>query len=132
MVTRFGISLEEELLKELDAFVEENSFSSRSHAIRFLIEKNIAEKKWQCNNNVAGAILLMYDFSKREISEHISQIQHDYRANILASQKFFLDNNICLETVTVKGSAKKLTELSGKLITIKGVKHGKLLMGRVD
>ena len=29
-VTRFGVSLEEELLKALDEYVQENSFSNRS------------------------------------------------------------------------------------------------------
>ena len=131
-VTRFGISLEEGLLNNLDTFVIENSFANRSQAIRYLIEKNIVEKKWQCNNNVAGAILLMYDFSKTEISERLSQIQHNYYKYILASQRFFINADFCLETVTVKGTAKILTELSDRLITVKGVKHGKLLMSKTD
>ena len=38
-VTRFGVSLDEELLHALDEYVEENNFSNRSQAIRHLIEK---------------------------------------------------------------------------------------------
>jgi CopG family nickel-responsive transcriptional regulator len=47
-VTRFSISLEEELLKELDRYVTDNKFPNRSQALRYLIEKNIVEKKWHC------------------------------------------------------------------------------------
>lgn len=43
-VTRFGVSLDEELLLALDEYVEENNFSSRSRAIRHLIEKNLVEE----------------------------------------------------------------------------------------
>ncbi|MFW6327447.1 MAG: CopG family ribbon-helix-helix protein, partial [Bacteroidota bacterium] len=44
-IKRFGVSLEAEVLEEVDIFVHENKFPNRSQAIRFLIEKNIVEKK---------------------------------------------------------------------------------------
>ena len=44
---RFGVSLEDNLLESLDQYVSENGFANRSQAIRFLVEKNVAEKKWQ-------------------------------------------------------------------------------------
>ena len=47
---RFGVSLEDNLLESLDQYVNENGFANRSQAIRFLIEKNVAERKWQCNH----------------------------------------------------------------------------------
>ena len=63
---RFGVSLEDNLLESLDQYVNENGFANRSQAIRFLVEKNVAEKKWQCNHIVAGTIILMYDQVKKE------------------------------------------------------------------
>ena len=66
-VTRFGVSLDEELLLALDEYVEENNFSNRSRAIRHLIEKNLVEEKWKCDNIVAGAVLLVFDHGKTEI-----------------------------------------------------------------
>lgn len=42
---RFGVSLEDNLLESLDQYVSENGFANRSQAIRFLVEKNVAEKK---------------------------------------------------------------------------------------
>jgi hypothetical protein len=60
-VTRFGVSLEEELLEQLDELVIKNQFPNRSRAISFLIEKNLIEEKWEDNREVAGAIVLVYD-----------------------------------------------------------------------
>ena len=131
-VTRFSISLEEELLKELDQFAQDNSFANRSQALRHLIEKNIIEKKWQCNNMVAGAIVLIYDHHKKDISTKSNDIQHNYFEVILSSQHYHLNHDICLEIIAVKGYAIKLTELSDKLISIKGIKHGKLIMSKTD
>jgi CopG family nickel-responsive transcriptional regulator len=131
-VSRIGVSLEEHLLKELDAFVQKNSFANRSQAIRFLIEKNIAETKWLCNHDVAGAVLINYDLNKSELVEQIAGLQLDNKALILSSQRFFLKDNSCLEIIAVRGPAQKLTELSDKFISIKGIRHGKLVMSRTD
>ena len=74
-VTRFSVSLEEELLDALDSFVQENKFSNRSQALRALIEKNLVEKKWQCNNIVAGAIVLVHENVKKDIGLKMIEIQ---------------------------------------------------------
>jgi CopG family nickel-responsive transcriptional regulator len=131
-VTRFSISLEEELLKELDRYVTDNKFPNRSQALRYLIEKNIVEKKWHCNNIVTGAIVMIYNHHKKEILSKSNEIQHNYYDAILSTQHFHLTHDICLEIIAVKGKAKILTELSNKLIGIKGIKHGKLIMSKAD
>ena len=129
-VTRFSVSLEKELLEELDSFAESNGFANRSQALRHLIEKNIVEEKWQCNNVVAGAIVMIYDHHKKDIDSKSNDIQHDYFDVILSSQHYHLSHEICLEIIAVRGQARRLTELSEKLIGIKGIKHGKLVMSK--
>ncbi len=129
---RFGVSLEDDLLETLDQYVDENGFSNRSQAIRFLIEKNVAEQKWQCNHIVAGTIIIMYDQKKKEINSKITSIEQSYKDVILSSSQYYINQNFCLHIVTVMGEAHSLTELSDRLTTIKGIKHGKLVMSRAD
>ncbi len=131
-VARFSISLEEELLKELDQYTSDNRFANRSQALRHLIEKNIVEKKWNCNNVVAGAIVMIYDHHKREIVTKSNEIQHDFFDVILSSQHYHLSHEICLEIIALRGEAKRLTDLSESLISIKGIKHGKLVMTKTE
>jgi CopG family nickel-responsive transcriptional regulator len=131
-VARFSISLEKELLDELDQFADENNFANRSQAVRHLIEKNIVEKKWHCNNIVAGAIVMTFDHHKKDILAKSNDIQHNYFDVILSSQHYHLNHDNCLEIIAVKGHAKILTELSEMLISIKGIKLGKLIMSKSD
>ena len=131
-VTRFGISIEQDLLEALDEYVKENQFSNRSQAIRQLISRNIVEHKWQCNNQVAGSVTLIYDPHKREILNQIASIQENYYQEILSTQRLMLEKDKCLEIIVVKGIAKNLTSLSDSLISIKGILHGKLSMSRAD
>ena len=130
---RFGVSLEDNLLEALDKYVTDNGFANRSQAIRFLVEKNIAEEKWQCNHIVAGTVIIMYDQTRKDIATKLADIQREHQELILSSSQYYINHNFfCLHIVTVMGMAYKLTELADRMTTIKGIKHGKLVMSRAD
>ena len=131
-VVRFGVSFEKEVLDALDEYVLENKFSNRSQALRQLVNKHIVEKKWLCNNRVAGAVTLVYDHHKREIANHLAVIQREYREEILSVQRFTLNDNYSMEVISLKGISARLTDLSERLISEKGIQHGKLTMTRFD
>jgi len=131
-VSRFGVSLENELLEALDVYVKENQFPNRSQAIRYLIEKNLVEKKWKCNNIVAGGIVLIYNFQKNEILNKLTEIKKAAASEILSTQSFYISEVKILEIIAVKGPSNKLTTLSDILISVKGIEHGKLIMSKVD
>lgn len=131
-VTRFGVSLDQELLDALDEYVKENSFSNRSQAIRHLIEKNMVEEKWKCDNIVAGAIVLVFNREKQDILKKSAQIQYDFSDVVLSTQGFYLNEINFLQIIAVKGPSRKLTEISDKLIGIKGIQHGKLVMSKAE
>jgi len=130
-VVRFGVSFENDILESLDEYVIENKFSNRSQALRQLVNKHIVEKKWNCNNRVAGAITLVFDHHKREISGNLAKIQRAYE-EVMAVQHFTLNEDHTLEVIAVNGISARLTELSDRLISEKGVLHGKLTMTRFD
>jgi len=127
-IRRFGVSLEESLLKELDALVKKRMLPNRSQAIRSLIRKNLVQEKWEGNENVSGCIVLIYDHHKRELLNKSIDVQHKYQHLVLAVQHAHLDHNNCLETIIVKGKAKELKDLADRLIALKGIKHGELVM----
>ncbi len=131
-VSRFGVSLDEELLQALDQFVEDNAFANRSQAIRHLIEKNMVEEKWKCDNVVAGAVTLVYNQDKKEILKKSSEIQYQFKDFVLSCQGFYLNNINYMEIIALKGPSRVLTEISDKLIGIKGLQHGKLIMSKAE
>ena len=131
-VARFGVSLESDLLEALDKYVQDNKFPNRSQAIRHLVEKNLVESKWKCNNVVAGAIILTYDYNKNDILSKLAEIKKTAIQEILSTQNFYISDEKALEIIAVKGPSHKLTELSESLIGIKGIEHGKLIMSKVD
>jgi CopG family transcriptional regulator, nickel-responsive regulator len=124
---RFGVSLEEEVLMELDKLVEDERFPNRSQAIRFLIKKNVVEEKWAGDQPVLGSIVIVYDHRQKELHKQITSLQHEYHCLILASQHIHVDDLNCLSVLAVKGRPERLENLSNKLKAVKGIKHAGLL-----
>jgi len=67
---------------------------------------------------------------KRDIDKQLNEIQHEFHHLILSTQHVHLSHETCLETIAVKGEASELTKLADKIIAVKGIHHGKLVMSR--
>jgi CopG family transcriptional regulator, nickel-responsive regulator len=123
-VKRFGVSIEESLLRKFDIFIEARKYKNRSEAIRDLIRENFVNDSWEdSNRTVAGAIIIVYDHHKRELLDSLVGTQHNYQDFIISSQHIHLDHHNCMEIIAVKGEIQKLFELESTLKATKGVKH---------
>lgn len=129
---RFGVSLDEEYMRQLDHLVKARQFPNRSQAIRHLISSSMVDERWEGSEEVAGAIVLVYDHHKRDLQNRSTEIQHDFHHLILAVQHVHLDHHNCLETISLKGKANELIALADRLIAIKGIRHGKLAMSIIN
>ncbi len=131
-IKRFGVSLESNLLDDLDAIAKKHKFPNRSQAIRFLIRNSLVEEACTSDKEVSGALVLIFDHHKRELTNKSLDVQHDFAHVILATQHIHLDHHNCLEIIALKGKPSALKELSSKLIAIKGVKHGRLVISSAE
>ena len=124
-LTRFGVSLDEELLEPFDALCAVKGYSNRSEAIRDLIRKALVAEEWQQSDGQgAGTLTLVYDHHKNDLARRLTQMQHDEHDIIIATLHVHLDHHNCLEVLILKGEAARVRALSDKLISCKGVKHG--------
>ncbi|MGE4298981.1 MAG: nickel-responsive transcriptional regulator NikR [Desulfovibrionaceae bacterium] len=126
---RFGVSLDSELLDKFDALCEERCYQTRSEAIRDLIRNTLIQKEWEdSDNEIAGTLTLVYDHHKSDLAQRLTEIQHDDHEVIITSLHVHLDHHNCLEVLVLKGVGQRVHNLSQKLISTKGVKHGKLTL----
>lgn len=131
-VTRFGVSLEQDLLEKLDTIVQDQRFPNRSRALRFLIQQYKSDMGIEENEKVTGAIVLVYDHNKRRLHSDIAALKHEYNCMVLSSQHIHLDPKNCIETIAVKGTANKVFKLGNKLMAVKGIKHGNITASVID
>jgi len=128
-LVRFGVSLDEALLKQFDPFIERLGYKSRSEAIRDLIREQLVAEEWKIDKSpTMGVLSLVYSHEVRELSKKLTDIQHNHLGIILSSTHIHMDEHNCLEVVILKGSGHAIQEVAGRLLSAKGVKHGKLIM----
>jgi CopG family nickel-responsive transcriptional regulator len=61
-LTRFGVSMPEELVTRFDQLIMEQGYDNRSEAIRDLIRKALIEpNQMAVSQTVAGTIVMVYD-----------------------------------------------------------------------
>lgn len=125
---RFGVSLPPELLEKFDEKIENEMYTNRSEAIRDLIRNSLVEERWESSEEeVIGALTLVYDHEKKGISDKLTDLQHENLTHVISSMHVHLDEHHCMETLAIKGKADAVQKISDSLISTKGVKHGKLV-----
>jgi len=120
---RFGISLEQSLIDAFDKHITSRNYKNRSEAIRDLIREELTRKKMIEGGVVAGAIVMTYDHHKRELVNHLLDIQHDYQSLIISTQHVHLDHHHCLEIIAVKGKSRDIERLANSIRSQIGVKQ---------
>lgn len=128
-ITRFGISMDESLLSRFDKYIGKKSYANRSEAIRDLVRDKLIQNEWRdSNKETVGTITLVYDHHQRDLTEKLTRHQHDEHNVVISSMHVHLDHDNCLEVLAVKGKPSTIQKIADKLISTKGVKHGKLVM----
>jgi len=127
-LVRFGVSLEDGLLKKFDSLIRQKGYTNRSEAIRDLIRNELVDQQWRTGEEVVGVVMIVYNHHQRQLQPKITDLQHDYGSRIISSQHIHLDHHNCLEVVIARGKAGLIRELAGRLKAIRGIKHCSLNM----
>ena len=120
--------MEPGLLKKFDELIKARGYDNRSEAIRDLIRDHLVGYEWQEDAETMGAVTIVYDHHVRDLTESLTTIQHDHLDTIISSMHVHVDHENCLEVVVMKGRGSQVRKVADKLISTKGVKHGKLAM----
>jgi CopG family nickel-responsive transcriptional regulator len=125
-ITRFSVSIEQELLDRFLRIARKRGWGNRSEALRDLIRDALVREEWEANAEIVGTITLVYEHHKRELSDKLTSIQHDHHDAVLSVTHIHLDHDNCLEMIAVRGTAKQVQKIADALVAARGVKHGKL------
>ncbi|NCO66947.1 MAG: nickel-responsive transcriptional regulator NikR [Nitrospirae bacterium CG_4_10_14_3_um_filter_44_29] len=126
-IIRFGISIEDVLLKRFDTLIKKKGYANRSEAIRDLIRDSLVSEELESETvETVGTITIVYSHDTRELTDTLTDMQHDYYNSIVSSMHIHIDEHNCLEVIVVRGKSSEIKAIADRLIGTKGVKHGKL------
>lgn len=127
-LVRTGVSLEQGLLKRFDEAIAGKGYVNRSEAIRDLIRNHLVGQEIDENKVVAGTLTIVYDHHRPNLTEKLVEAQHRAGAKVLAAMHVHLDHHNCLEVIVMKGRGGDLNDLANGMLSLRGVKHGKLVI----
>jgi len=124
---RFGVSLDSDLLEKFDQLCEERCYQTRSEAIRDLIRNTLVQKEWEDQGKeLVGTLTLVFDHHRSDLAQKMTEIQHEALDVIVTSLHMHLDHHNCMEVIILRGPGSRVRDIGQRLISTKGVKHGKL------
>ena len=75
---------------------------------------------------VIGTVTLVYDHDSHDLAHELMDLQHHHHEAIVCTTHVHMDAKNCLEVVVVRGPASEVRQIGDRLISTRGVKHGRL------
>jgi len=128
-LSRFGVSIDSDLLDRFDSFIRGKGYENRSEAVRDLIRDRLVNSVVVGGNAlVVGTLTLIYDHHIRLLPEKLTDLQHEHHEIIISTLHAHLDHENCLEVIVLRGKSRDVQKLADRLLSTKGVRHGRLVM----
>ena len=128
-ITRFGVSIEPDLLNKFDKIIKKKGYKNRSEAIRDIIRKNlITERTEDPNSEAIGTLTMIYDHHAGNLTNRLLDLQHHHHKEILTTTHIHVDHDNCLEVLVLKGKTRNIQKLADNIKSLKGIKHGELVI----
>lgn len=131
---RVTITLDDDLMAELDRVIALKGYQNRSEAIRDLARAGIRETIVEAREGeeCVAALVYVYDHAQRELSKRLVRTFHDHHDLSLATMHIHLDHDDCLEVTVLKGTTREVQHVAGHVVAERGVRHGRLIVIPVE
>lgn len=124
-LSRFGVAMETSLLAQFDQLVRERK-SSRSELLRDLARAEIMRSLSRKRVDAFASVTIVYNHHVRELSERITEMQHQLGDQVRSTMHVHLDHDRCLEVIVMRGRADKLQLAAEKLFATRGILQGSI------
>jgi len=129
-LARFGVSIDRELLDRFDQYCRDREYPTRSKAIEDLLRAALKTEAIQQDGAGQGVVVMLYDHHRRDLTNRLTEIQHQFQNLVICTQHIHLDHDFCMETIAVHGSANEMQAFTQQLEVQKGVEFCSLTIAR--
>lgn len=130
-LSRFGVSVEDELLESFDQLINGQGYTARSEALRDLMRDALVKSRLESlpeDAEVLGSLTLVYDHHASDLTDKMNELQHDHHDLVVSVLHVHVSHDDCMEVIVLRGAVKEIRHLSDGLLSLKGVKHGRLFV----
>jgi CopG family nickel-responsive transcriptional regulator len=131
---RVTITIDDDLLDEIDAFMETRGYANRSEAFRDLARSGLEKFSTETapGRECVATLSYVYDHAARQLPKRLTQDFHDHHNLAQATLHVHLDHDSCLEVTVLKGSSSEVKAFADHVIAERGVRHGHVVFMPTD
>src|SRR6476619_1050340 len=102
---RVTITIDEDLVAELERYMSARGYGNRSEAIRDLARSGLQQHAMQAagRQQCLAALIYVYDHHQRELPKRLTSGFHDHHDLARATLHVHLDRESCMEMTVLKG-----------------------------
>ena len=127
---RVTVTLDDDLMADLDRIIEGRGYQNRSEAIRDLARAGIQQATEDAGEgrDCVSALVFVYDHATRDLAKRLVQTSHDRHDLTQATLHVHLDHDSCLEVTVLKGPSSEVKAFADHVIAERGVRYGRVVM----
>ncbi len=125
---RFTISLSEDLAKQFDDLIAQKGYQNRSEAVRDMLRNELESARLDRQEApfCVASLSYVYDHHARDLTERLTELQHQHHHIVMSSMHVHLDHDNCMETVILRGATADVSKFANELMAVREVRHGKV------
>jgi CopG family transcriptional regulator, nickel-responsive regulator len=133
-VQRLTITVDDDLVAELDTFIAARGYANRSEAIRDLARSGLQQSNLEVaqGRECVATLSYVYDHAARQLPKRLTQDFHDHHNLAQATLHVHLDHDSCLEVTVLKGRSSEVKAFADHVIAERGVRHGHVVFMPAD
>lgn len=124
---RITITIEDELLAELDAHMEASGATNRSEALRDLLRRALSREA-PAGAECIGIVSYTLDLSRRDLGRRVPLGRHERHDHAVAALSVPLDHDEAVEVTVMRGHVGEVESYANGLFAERGVRHGRLAL----
>jgi CopG family transcriptional regulator, nickel-responsive regulator len=131
---RLTITIDDDLLAEVDAFIDQRGYANRSEAFRDLLRGglNEADTATVSDRSCIATVSYVYDHAARELPKRLTRKFHAHNDLAQATLHVHIDQESCLEVTVLRGRSAEVKAFADHIIAERGVRHGHVVMMPIE
>src|SRR5258708_40315134 len=123
---RFTISLNEDLAKQFDELIGQKGYQNRSEAVSDMLRNELESARLEKNEApyCVASLSYVYSHHARDLTERLTELQHQHHHLVLSSMHVHLDHDNCMETVILRGATGEVSKFSTQLMPVPELRSG--------
>lgn len=127
---RVTVTLDDDLVAELDRMMARRGDSNRSETVRDLLRDGLRQSAATAGEEgpSLGALVYTYAHEQRDLARRLTGAFHHHHGLSVSSLHLHLDQDMCLEIAVLRGEAGALRHFAEHVMAERGVRHGRLVL----